>query len=112
MSELVEDSLTAEFVARTFLERERNYQSRPFDEFTVARLEQLVLRARADGACIDATNRDTEVWQAVQVVLEEAKFELEAAYTEIGYNDAEQKEFEVLERIGAALALVTRRVTR
>lgn len=42
--------LSAAEVARIFLERERTYQSRPFDEFTVTRLEQLILRARSDGA--------------------------------------------------------------
>jgi hypothetical protein len=42
--------LSAAEVARVFLERERTYQGRPFDEFTVTRLEQLVLRARSDGA--------------------------------------------------------------
>lgn len=41
--------LPAEYVARVFLERERLYYQRPFDEFTVERLKQLILRARADG---------------------------------------------------------------
>lgn len=42
--------LPAEQVARVFLENERLYYRREFDEFTVARLTQLILRARADGA--------------------------------------------------------------
>jgi hypothetical protein len=48
------NALSAEQVSRLFLERERTYHHRPFDEFTVARLEQLILRARADGSAIDS----------------------------------------------------------
>jgi hypothetical protein len=46
----MDDALPAEHVARRFLENERLYQQRPFDEFTVERLKQVILRARADGA--------------------------------------------------------------
>jgi hypothetical protein len=47
---LTDDILPAEYVARKFLESERLYQQRPFDEFTVERLKQVILRARDDGA--------------------------------------------------------------
>lgn len=42
--------LPAEKVARFFLENERLYNRREFDEFAVSRLTQLVTRARFDGA--------------------------------------------------------------
>jgi hypothetical protein len=45
-----DDILPAEYVARKFLASERLYQQRPFDEFTVERLKQVILRARDDGA--------------------------------------------------------------
>jgi hypothetical protein len=44
------DILPAEYVARKFLASEQLYQQRPFDEFTVERLKQVILRARVDGA--------------------------------------------------------------
>lgn len=46
----MEEALSSEKVARIFLEREQLHHGRSFDGNTVARLTQLILRARHDGA--------------------------------------------------------------